>query len=43
MAGPWFLEGVGGKEGGDLFKGRGLQFYIKDKLRSEIFNVKKRL
>ena len=36
------LTGVGGKEGGDLFKG-GCNFYIKDKLNSEIFNDKKSL
>ena len=40
LAGPQFLEGVDEKEGSDLFEG-GLQFHIKNKLKSEIFNDKK--
>ena len=35
-----FRGGVGGKEGGDFFF---CNFYIKDKLKSEIFNDKKSL
>ena len=34
-----FLEGIAGKEGGWLFSG-GYSFYIKSKLKSEIFNNK---
>ena len=32
-----FLEGVAGKERGDFFSG-GCSFYIKNKLKSQIFN-----
>ena len=38
-----FLEGVAGKEGDDFFQGKGCSFYIKNKLKSEIFNNKKSL
>ena len=42
--GPQLLEGIAGKEGGDFFRGRGgLQFHIKNKSKSEIFNDKKSL
>ena len=34
--------GVAGKEGGDFFQG-GCDFHIKNKLKSEIFNDKKKL
>ena len=40
LTGPQRLEGVAGKERGDLFQG-GLQFSHKNKLKSEIFNDKK--
>ena len=33
--------GVAGKEGGEFFQGRGLQFLHKNKLKSEIFNDEK--
>ena len=33
--------GVAGKEGGDFFQGRGLQFSHKNKLKSETFNDEK--
>ena len=39
-----FRRGVGEKEGGDLFEGGvvcNCNFYIKNKLKSEIFNDKK--
>ena len=39
----WFLEGVTGKEGGDFFQGRGCNLHTQKKLKSEIFNDKKRL
>ena len=42
LTGPQLLEGVGGKVGGDFFQG-GCNFYIKDKLKSEIFSDKKSL
>ena len=32
-----------GKEGNDFFQGRSCNFYIKNKLKSEIFNDKKSL
>ena len=38
-----FLMGVAGKEQGDFFQGRGLQFLHKKKLKSEIFNDKRSL
>ena len=41
LRGSQFLEGVAGKEGGDLFQG-GCSFYIKNKLKSEILNNKKK-
>ena len=41
MSGPPFLEGVDGKEGVTFF--RGYNFYIKNKLKSEISNDKKSL
>ena len=31
------------KKGGDLFEGEGCNFYIKNKLKSEIFNGKRSL
>ena len=36
--GSQLSEGVGGKEGEWLFYGEGCSFYIKNKLKSEIFN-----
>ena len=39
---PQFWEGVAGKEVGDLLQGS-WNFYIKNKLKSEIFNDKKKL
>ena len=36
-------RGVAGKEGGDFFKGGGVQFSHKNRLKSEIFNDKKSL
>ena len=42
VAGCQFLEGVAGKEWGDLFQ-RGCSFYMKIKLKSEIYNDKKSL
>ena len=42
LTGPWLLEGVAGKEGGDFFQ-VGCNFHIKNKLKSEIFNEKKGL
>ena len=40
-----FYRGVAGKEWGDFFRkgGRGCNFHIKNKLKSEIFNDKKGL
>ena len=40
LTGPQFLEGGCWERGGDFFQG-GCNFYIKDKLKSEIFNDKK--
>ena len=42
MTGPQLLEGVTGKEGGEVpfFQG-GCTFHMKNKLKSEIFNDKK--
>ena len=37
-----FLEGVVGKDGGDFFRA-GCSFYIKNKLKSQIFTNKKSL
>ena len=37
-----FIEGVAGKEGGDFFRDN-CNFYIKNKLKPEIFNDKKSL
>ena len=37
LTGSQFLEGVAGKEVGDLFQ-EGCSFYIENKLKSEIFN-----
>ena len=39
---PQLSEEVAGKEGDDFFQG-GCNFYIKNKLKSEIFNDKKSL
>ena len=41
LTGSQFLEGSSGKDGDDFFQGRGCCFYIKNKLKSEIFNNKK--
>ena len=42
LTGPSFLEGVGGKEGVTFLRGGGVcNFYITNKLKSEIFNDKK--
>ena len=38
---PEFLEGLAGKEARDFFQG-GCSFYVKNKLKSEIFNYKKK-
>ena len=43
MTGPQLLEGVAGKEGSDFFRMGGGNFHIKNKLKSQIFNDKKRL
>ena len=40
VTGIHFLEGVAGKEGGDLFQGD-CNFWIKSKLKSGLFNDKK--
>ena len=34
------MKEVGEKEGGDLFEGWGYNFYVKNKLKSEVFNDK---
>ena len=36
-----FYRGVAGKLGVTFFRGEGFSFYIKNKLKSEIFNNKK--
>ena len=41
LIGPLLLEGVVGKEGHDFFQG-GCNFHIKNKLKSEIINDKKK-
>ena len=41
MAGSQFLEGVAAKEGVTYFSRWGCSFYIKNKLKFEIFNNKK--
>ena len=39
-----FCRRVSGKEGGDIFEWEGgCNFYVKDKLKSELFNDKKSL
>ena len=44
FTGSWFLEGGCWERGGWLFLGEGgCSFYIKNKLKSEIFNKKKSL
>ena len=40
---PQLFEGVAGKEGSTFFQGRGCNFQIKNKLKTEIFNDKKSL
>ena len=40
LTGPQFLEGGCWEKGGNLFQ-EGCSFYIKNKLKSEIFNDKK--
>ena len=42
LTGPQLLEGVGRKEGATSFRGSS-NFYVKEKLKSEIFNGKKSL
>ena len=42
MTGSQFLEGVACKEGGDFFPGGELQFLLKNKLKYEIFDDKKK-
>ena len=42
MTGPKLLEGVDGKEGGDVFQGS-CSFNIKNLKKSEIFNDKKKI
>ena len=42
LTGSQFLEGVARKERVNFFKGGGLQFLLKNKLKAEIFNNKKR-
>ena len=39
LTGPPVLEGITGKESGDLFQ-EGCNFYLKNKTKSEIFNDK---
>ena len=41
LTGTQFLEGVAWKERADSFQWGGCSFYIKHKLKSEIFNDKK--
>ena len=43
LTGSQFLQGVAGKKWGDFFQGGGCSFYIKNELKSEIFNDKKSL
>ena len=43
LKGPQLLKGGWWERGGDIFQGKGCNFYIKDKLKSEIFNDKKSL
>ena len=43
LTGSQFLEGDGWEEGVDFFQGTGSSFYIKNKLKSEIFNDQKKL
>ena len=44
LTGTQFLEGVNLERGGDFFqRGGGCSFYVKNKLKSEIFNNKKSL
>ena len=42
MTGPQLLEGIAGIEGVTFSGGGGCKFYIKNKLKSEIFNDKKK-
>ena len=41
LTGPLFLRGLLGKRGLTFFRGGGCSFYMKNKLKSEIFNNKK--
>ena len=41
LTGPQLLEVNCWEKGGDFFQGEGCNFHIKNKLKSEIFNVKK--
>ena len=43
LKGPQLLKGGWWERGGDIFQGGGCNFYIKDKVKSEIFNDKKSL
>ena len=43
LTGSQFLEGDCWEKGSDLFQGGSCSFYIKNKLKSEIFNDKKNL
>ena len=42
VTGPQLLEGIAGIEGVTFSGGGGCKFYIKNKLKSEIFNDKKK-
>ena len=43
LTGLPLLEGRYWERGGDIFQGGGCTFYIKNKLKSEVFNDKKSL
>ena len=43
LTGPQLLEVNCWEKGGDFFQGEGCNFHIKNKSKSEIFNVKKGL
>ena len=43
LTGPQFFQKVVRKEGVTFFRVEGCNFYIKNKLKSEIFNEKKSL
>ena len=43
LAGHYLLEGVGEKEGMTFFRGEGGNFYVKIKLKSEIYLMTKNI